>query len=56
MIEKRYRRGDAIGIPYAITVDDDTIEQNILTVRNKDTMQQDKIALSELKDYLSVRL
>ena len=55
-IGKRYRRGDAIGIPYAITVDDDTIEKNILTVRNRDTMQQDQISLCELQDYLSERL
>ena len=55
-IGKRYRRGDAIGIPYAITIDDDTMERNILTVRNRDTMQQDKISLCELQDYLSERL
>ena len=55
-IGKRYRRGDAIGIPYAITIDDDTIEQNMVTVRDRDSMQQDKIALFELKNYLSVRL
>ena len=55
-IGKRYRRGDAIGIPYAITIDDDTIEQNMVTIRDRDSMQQDQISLCELQDYLSERL
>ena len=51
-IGKRYRRGDAIGIPYAITVDDATLEQETVTVRDRDTMEQCVIAISELVDFL----
>lgn len=52
-IGKRYRRGDAIGIPYAITVDDATLEQETVTVRNRDTMEQCVIPVSELVTFLS---
>ena len=52
-IGKRYRRGDAIGIPYAITVDDATLEQETVTVRNRDTMEQCVIPVSELITFLS---
>ena len=41
-IGKRYRRSDAIGTPFAITIDDDTLEYNTVTVRDRDTMQQEK--------------
>lgn len=51
-IGKRYRRGDAIGIPYAITVDDATLEQETVTVRNRDTMEQCVIPVSELVTFL----
>lgn len=51
-IGKRYRRGDAIGTPFAITIDDDTIADHIVTVRDRDTMEQEKINLDDLKDYL----
>ena len=51
-IGKRYRRGDAIGIPYAITVDDATLEQETVTVRNRDTMEQCVIPVSELVNFL----
>lgn len=47
-IGKRYRRGDAIGIPYAITVDDTTLEQDTVTVRDRDTMGQCVIPVCEL--------
>ena len=51
-IGKRYRRGDAIGIPYAITVDDQTIDSGTVTVRDRDTMEQEVIALEKLGAYL----
>ena len=51
-IGKRYRRGDAIGIPYAITVDDTTLEQETVTVRNRDTMEQCVIPVNELISFL----
>ena len=48
----RYRRSDAIGTPLCITVDDDTINNNTVTVRNRDTMEQITLPISELKDYI----
>lgn len=50
-IGKRYRRGDAIGTPYAITIDDETLSSGIVTIRDRDTMTQVKIPYAELKDY-----
>lgn len=50
-IGKRYRRGDVIGTPYAVTVDDDTLEKGIVTVRQRDTMEQIKLPYSELESY-----
>ena len=52
-IGKRYRRGDAIGIPYAITVDDTTLEKETVTVRDRDTMEQRVIPVSELITFLA---
>ena len=51
-IGKRYRRSDAIGTPYAITIDDDTINNNTVTVRNRDTMEQITMTIPELKNFL----
>lgn len=51
-IGKRYRRQDEIGTPYCITVDFDTIEDNSVTVRDRDTMKQERIKIEELKGYL----
>ncbi len=51
-IGKRYRRGDAIGIPFAVTVDDDTLEKGIVTVRNRDTMEQESVEIEQLSTYL----
>lgn len=51
-IGKRYRRGDAIGIPYAVTIDDRTLEDGTLTIRDRDTMEQTVIPVEELIPYL----
>ena len=51
-IGKRYRRQDEIGTPVCITVDYDTKEDNSVTVRDRDTMQQERVQISELKSYL----
>lgn len=51
-IGKRYRRQDEIGTPYCVTVDFDTLEDGCVTVRDRDTMQQSRIAISELPGYL----
>ena len=51
-IGKRYRRADAIGTPYCITVDDETINNNTVTIRNRDTMEQETININDLEDYI----
>jgi glycyl-tRNA synthetase len=51
-IGKRYRRQDEIGTPYCITVDFDSLEDKKVTVRDRDTMGQDRIFFDELSDYL----
>ncbi|MDD5937185.1 MAG: glycine--tRNA ligase [Clostridiales bacterium] len=55
-IGKRYRRADAIGIPYAITIDDTTLEQGLVTVRDRDTMKQETIPVDSLEQYLTEHL
>ncbi|MBQ8892721.1 MAG: glycine--tRNA ligase [Bacilli bacterium] len=55
-IGKRYRRNDAIGTPFCITIDDDTINNNTVTIRDRDTMEQTTINLSEVKDYVLNRI
>lgn len=52
-IGKRYRRQDAIGTPFAITIDFDTLEKDTITIRNRDTMKQDVIKISEIENYLN---
>ena len=51
-IGKRYRRQDAIGTPYCITVDFDTLENNTVTVRDRDSMEQIRLPIDELPAYL----
>ena len=55
-IGKRYRRQDEVGTPYCITVDFETVDDQAVTIRNRDTMQQDRVALSKVKGYLAERL
>ena len=55
-IGKRYRRQDEIGTPYCVTVDFETLEDNCVTVRERDSMQQERISLDELEDYLAKHL
>lgn len=52
-IGKRYRRQDEIGTPYCVTVDFDSLDDNQVTVRNRDTMSQDRIPLDNLLTYLT---
>ena len=47
-IGKRYRRQDAIGTPYCITLDHQSLEDNTVTLRNRDTMQQERVAIADL--------
>ncbi len=51
-IGKRYRRHDAIGTPFCITVDHQTLEDNMVTIRRRDTMQQNRVAITELRSIL----
>jgi glycyl-tRNA synthetase len=55
-IGKRYRRQDEIGTPYCVTVDFDTLNDNAVTVRDRDTMQQERVKIDELETYFSSRL
>ncbi|MBW3657481.1 MAG: glycine--tRNA ligase [Actinobacteria bacterium] len=55
-IGRRYRRQDEIGTPYCVTVDFDTIEDRAVTVRDRDTMTQDRVSIDRLVDYLRERL
>ena len=51
-IGKRYRRQDVIGTPYCVTIDEETLNNNTVTVRDRDTMQQAVIGIDELLDYI----
>ncbi len=55
-IGKRYRRQDEIGTPYCITIDFDSLTDGTATVRDRDTMKQERIKIEELKSYLRERL
>ena len=55
-IGKRYRRQDEIGTPYCITIDFDTLEDNAVTIRDRDTMEQVRIPIAELKNYISEKI
>ncbi len=55
-IGKRYRRSDAIGTPFAITVDDNTITDDTVTLRDRDTMEQITLPVDELVKYISKKI
>ncbi|WP_303861800.1 glycine--tRNA ligase [Alkalibaculum bacchi] len=55
-IGKRYRRQDEIGTPYCITIDFDTLEDNTVTIRDRDTMEQIRISITELKSFLEKKM
>ncbi|RDI32386.1 glycyl-tRNA synthetase [Rhodococcus sp. AG1013] len=55
-IGRRYRRQDEIGTPFCITVDFDTLEDHAVTVRERDTMAQERVALDQVEGYLAQRL
>ena len=55
-IGKRYRRQDAIGTPYCVTVDHDTLTDNCVTLRNRDTMQQERVPISQLNSIIADRV
>ena len=55
-IGKRYRRQDEIGTPFCITFDFDSLEDNCVTVRDRDTMAQERVNMDELVAYLEKKL
>src|ERR1019366_7777805 len=55
-IGRRYRRQDEIGTPFCVTVDFDTLTDQAVTVRERDSMRQDRIGIDSLMSYLSERL
>ena len=55
-IGKRYRRSDAIGTPFAITIDDETINNGTVTLRDRDTMEQITIPVDEVVNYIKERI
>ncbi len=55
-IGKRYRREDEIGTPYCLTVDFDTLEDNAVTIRDRDTMEQIRIPIDEVESWLEEKL
>jgi glycyl-tRNA synthetase len=55
-IGRRYRRQDEIGTPYCVTVDFDTLEDNAVTVRERDSMAQERISLDQVEAFLATRL
>ena len=55
-IGKRYRREDVIGTPFCITIDDDTLNNNTVTVRDRDTMEQITLKLDEVVNYIKERI
>jgi glycyl-tRNA synthetase len=55
-IGKRYRRQDAIGTPYCITVDHQTLEDNTVTIRERDTMKQERVAIDQLPKIIGEKV
>lgn len=55
-IGRRYRRQDAIGTPYCITIDFDTLEDQTVTIRDRDTLKQDRVNVADLKGLLAGKL
>ena len=55
-IGKRYRREDEIGTPYCVTVDFDTLEDGAVTIRDRDTMEQVRMPISEVKNWIEEKI
>ena len=55
-IGKRYRRQDVIGTPFVITIDDNTLENNTVTIRDRDTMEQITLPLDEVVKYVEEKV
>ncbi|MDD2494367.1 MAG: His/Gly/Thr/Pro-type tRNA ligase C-terminal domain-containing protein, partial [Tissierellia bacterium] len=55
-IGKRYRRHDEIGTPYCITFDFDSLEDNSVTIRDRDTMEQVRVKIDELVEFINKKI
>ena len=55
-IGKRYRRQDEIGTPYCATIDYDTEKDNCVTIRNRDTMEQERVRIDEISKYIDMEM
>ena len=55
-IGKRYRREDEIGTPYCVTVDFDTLEDNTVTIRDRDTMEQVRVNINDLEKWIEEKV
>ena len=55
-IGKRYRRQDIIGTPYCITIDDNTLNNNTVTVRDRDTMKQEVVNIDDIQKYIENKI
>ena len=55
-IGKRYRRYDEIGVPFCITIDFDTLEDNTVTIRDRDTMEQIRLPIAEVEKYIEEKI
>jgi glycyl-tRNA synthetase len=54
-IGKRYRRQDAIGTPFSVTVDHQTLEDNTVTIRDRDTMLQERVSIESLRNIIDAK-
>lgn len=55
-IGRRYRRQDAIGTPYCVTIDHESLKDNQVTIRDRDTMAQERVSIDRLREILSDKL
>ena len=55
-IGRRYRRQDAIGTPFCVTVDFETLEDQCVTIRDRDTLKQERISIAELSNYIQAKV
>jgi glycyl-tRNA synthetase len=55
-IGRRYRRQDEIGTPFCVTVDFETLTDQAVTIRERDTMSQERVSLDQVESYLAARL
>ncbi len=51
-IGKRYRRQEEIGTPYCVTLDYESLDDNSVTIRHRDTMKQDRVSMDKVMEYL----